>query len=552
MPNQTFLENLLFPLSPQEFFLTSWGKRACVFGSRLFDTEFITSSGLVAGLADQNRTYPAVRLSGQQGDADPLIYTESTGRTWNPIIRPDRVQLLLDKGYTLRLTDVTPNNPSVKELKANAQEAFGCQAETNAYVNGVRSEGTAAHYDSHHVFAIQLEGEKRWALGDVVFENPTGSIHPYPNNVPTASQTLSTRRGQVLYIPPGLWHQALPGKNSLHLALSVRPPSWADHLVDVVRKSCENVSLLRAPLAMTFSEGLCRYEEPSPRAVAKVLEIVVDNHQRRYARESATSRVPQKYQFPPTSISDHAPIFEHERLMEACIFVWNQFDDAVSLYVRGSWAHARDDQQYMPWDLDLIIFLTRPLKNEDSLEVVRLRFAQQFSELPSLDLTVCTVEEIQNLPSNVLKRHLLKTEGWLAIGQPLLDNIDACHLHDFDAIWRRSLDIALKKLEEIQPLMDEARLRPVLPIELRRAAKSVLRLVGAAQFLSTETLVRDPKTCLSMVDHKEHDIRFSAETLFQAVQGSPESLPHLRQSAEIVIRFARNLVDGRKEIGASQ
>ena len=277
----TFLDTLLAPILPSDFFLEIWGKRACVLSSLPLEAELITSLDLSATLTERPSMYPAVRLSGQQGDADPLIYTESTGRTWNPVIKPDRVQMLLNKGYTLRLTDITPNNPHAKKLKAEAEEAFGCQAEINAYINGSSSEGTGAHYDSHHVFAIQLEGEKQWAIGDFVFENPTGQIHPYPKSTPSIKQLISTRSGQILYLPPGLWHEARPGKCSLHLALSIRQPNWADHLADVVRISCEQVAVLRAPLTMVYENGACNYEQPSPNSVAKALDIAVDNHRRR-------------------------------------------------------------------------------------------------------------------------------------------------------------------------------------------------------------------------------------------------------------------------------
>ncbi len=81
------------------------------------------------------------------------------------------------------------------------------------------------HYDDFDVIILQLQGSKLWSLmGDnSSIGNPPkfGPELDVPENV--AAQ-IAMKEGNLLYMPPGLWHCAKCGsEGSLHAAIGIRP-----------------------------------------------------------------------------------------------------------------------------------------------------------------------------------------------------------------------------------------------------------------------------------------------------------------------------------------
>jgi len=107
----------------------------------------------------------------------------------------------------------------------------------NTFVNAyaaIGGEGTfQKHYDRHDVFAIQLIGKKRWKLYKPSFEKPlpqhkSKPLLPGSPNEPILDVILE--EGDLLYIPRGMWHEAIPLDNqeSFHLAIGTYPLKMVD------------------------------------------------------------------------------------------------------------------------------------------------------------------------------------------------------------------------------------------------------------------------------------------------------------------------------------
>jgi ribosomal protein L16 Arg81 hydroxylase len=97
------------------------------------------------------------------------------------------------------------------------------------------------HLDNPHVFALQIEGTKRWRLGrrQVVAapflteaEGPRAEATlallrqlgmPIEPPSDDDSDEITLVAGDVLYMPPGVWHRASAVGGSCHISLLVRP-----------------------------------------------------------------------------------------------------------------------------------------------------------------------------------------------------------------------------------------------------------------------------------------------------------------------------------------
>ncbi|MDP5215257.1 cupin-like domain-containing protein [Pseudoalteromonas tunicata] len=110
----------------------------------------------------------------------------------------------------------------------------------NAYA-AIGGQGTFdKHFDTHDVFAIQLIGKKRWKLYNPSFEKPL----PIHKSKPLLSQSpqepvldIILNEGDMLYIPRGMWHEAIPIENqeTLHLAIGTYPLKVSDFCEWVIK-----------------------------------------------------------------------------------------------------------------------------------------------------------------------------------------------------------------------------------------------------------------------------------------------------------------------------
>lgn len=139
--------------------------------------------------------------------------------------------------------------------------------------------GFVEHHDNHDVFAMQLHGVKRWFVGPPIVGSPSHRYH-YVDTHCTPQDELTmyeTRAGDMLYIPLGWRHYALPGmstsdddvtgagagagagtgagsegNNSVHLTMGVQMPRWLDALESVPHMMGAWEAWLRDPLPATI------------------------------------------------------------------------------------------------------------------------------------------------------------------------------------------------------------------------------------------------------------------------------------------------------------
>lgn len=157
------------------------------------------------------------------------------GRQGEQGLRPDRgkVTALLQKGATFVLDFLEGIDPQVSEVSRALERLTGANTSCNAYCSWKSVRGYASHFDCMDVFALQIEGEKTWNLYEGRFPEATFVPGSRPSDFTTEQhdkmkgklvQQVTTRPGDLLYLPRGLYHDALATDTaSLHLSFGSTP-----------------------------------------------------------------------------------------------------------------------------------------------------------------------------------------------------------------------------------------------------------------------------------------------------------------------------------------
>lgn len=167
---------------------------------------------------------------------DPREYCRpGIARTGEQNLRPDRqkVTQLLQKGATFVLDYLEGLDPDIAAAARCLERLFGTSTSCNMYCSWQRVPGYASHFDTMDVVAIQIEGEKLWNIYEGRFPQATFSPGIRPSDF-TAEQTnrmkgriaqqITMRKGDILYLPRGVYHDALAtDAASLHLSFGASP-----------------------------------------------------------------------------------------------------------------------------------------------------------------------------------------------------------------------------------------------------------------------------------------------------------------------------------------
>ncbi len=150
-----------------------------------------------------------------------------------PVVQPSpaKIQTLLAMGASLIAGDVQELTPELRTLSHGLAREFAAGVGANVYCSFGGVQAFDTHFDLHHVFAVQLEGEKTWRL----YENRADAPVSYPLEEaeirPWFAQTrgrlmteVRMQPGDVLYLPRGWYHDAMTTEGaSLHVTFSVTP-----------------------------------------------------------------------------------------------------------------------------------------------------------------------------------------------------------------------------------------------------------------------------------------------------------------------------------------
>ncbi|HXT58693.1 MAG TPA: cupin domain-containing protein [Pirellulales bacterium] len=227
------LERLLSPVESAAFFRDSWEKRPLAVHRR--QTDYYAD---LLSMRDVDEIVAFTRPK----FAEPEGFSSSTYIRGLPADSPAaanaaslgtaQVRQAFDQGKSIVIMAMQQRRGAVAALCRGLETTFGCPVHANMYLTPQGSQGFAAHFDSHEVFVLQLEGGKHWRLFDAAEElplaNSTGELRRRPAGVP---RDVRLEAGDLLYIPRGHVHEAFAAERaSLHLTVGVNVYRWVELL----------------------------------------------------------------------------------------------------------------------------------------------------------------------------------------------------------------------------------------------------------------------------------------------------------------------------------
>lgn len=229
------LGEILQPCPLEEFLGSSWGLTyKYVQGWPGKFSHLLPWERLNEILQQHRLDFPRLRLTRDGQSLAPGAYLRHvTGRRKVTVPRLQHAKLTqqLSAGATLVLDAVEELYEPLTELAENLELFFHERIQINAYAGWRTSQGFDLHWDDHDVFILQVTGRKRWSVYGMTRPYPlTGdSKKNKPDGVPLWEKTLQD--GDLLYIPRGFWHVALPlDEPTLHLTVGVHNRTGLDLL----------------------------------------------------------------------------------------------------------------------------------------------------------------------------------------------------------------------------------------------------------------------------------------------------------------------------------
>ncbi|HZV07150.1 MAG TPA: cupin domain-containing protein [Gemmataceae bacterium] len=113
---------------------------------------------------------------------------------------------------------------------------FYCPVHANLYLTPAGAQGFDAHFDTHEVLVLQLEGHKHWRLYGPTRTLPmAGERFSVPREQLGPVREIHLEPGDLLYIPRGHVHEAFTSEAaSMHLTVGINVFRWADLLHEAI------------------------------------------------------------------------------------------------------------------------------------------------------------------------------------------------------------------------------------------------------------------------------------------------------------------------------
>lgn len=232
------LAELLAPTPVQEFLDAAWCKEfRHIPGERGKFTGLLPWAQLNRILRQHRLEPPRLRLALDGKILPPELYLRYTGSRRGkespvPRLLPTQLTEQLYRGAALILDAVDELHDPLSRLSESLERSFHVNVQMNMYAGWKTSHGFDLHWDDHEVLILQLTGRKHWKV-----YRPT-RLHPFkkdlavsapPDAPPVWDAVLED--GDLLYIPRGWWHVAIPlDEPTLHLTIGVPNPTGADLL----------------------------------------------------------------------------------------------------------------------------------------------------------------------------------------------------------------------------------------------------------------------------------------------------------------------------------
>ena len=160
------------------------------------------------------------------------------GRDGGQVLRPDpdKVKEFLRRGATLVANDIDHLTPGLTAFADAMERALGGKVQGNLYLSSRRRQGFGAHFDTHDVYAVHVEGTKTWHVYEGRAKDPIA--HPlfktlgrehHEQAKGAKLMDVHMEPGDLLYLPRGQYHDALADEGgTVHIAFGITYPIGFD------------------------------------------------------------------------------------------------------------------------------------------------------------------------------------------------------------------------------------------------------------------------------------------------------------------------------------
>lgn len=241
----TLLDTVLAPVTVETFLAEHWERaplhvrrEAPGYFADLYDVADVEES-LVTGARELER-FALVRAGAAQAALEeyvvtsPAIRWRSTGKPATAHVDARKVAGLLERGYTLVITDAALLSPRLQRSCNRLQRELGAFVGANVYFTPAGAQGLDLHHDTHDTLTVQIEGTKTWRVYEPLVELP---LESQPLHRETAVPALNLLRevtltaGETLYLPRGYAHEAIATSGrALHVTFALAPLRAVDLL----------------------------------------------------------------------------------------------------------------------------------------------------------------------------------------------------------------------------------------------------------------------------------------------------------------------------------
>lgn len=191
-----------------------------------------------------NEVLTHIRVSGKRvrlvkdGKDLPLqSYLVAPGHEDGSILKSRECVRHLGEGATLVVNKVDELFDEVRRLAESCEDYVRQHVGVNLYAAWRTTRGFDQHWDRHDTLILQVEGVKHWTIWAPTRQHPLDNDveqAPRPDVAPVWDGLLEP--GDVLYMPRGWWHVALPlNQPSMHLTAGFYHPTGVDLLTSMIK-----------------------------------------------------------------------------------------------------------------------------------------------------------------------------------------------------------------------------------------------------------------------------------------------------------------------------
>ncbi|MBR0646782.1 cupin domain-containing protein [Plastoroseomonas hellenica] len=234
----------------------------------------LSTAALDAFLRTDTARAPRVTMADNGREGSAAVPQEEYLMPDGPRIDLPRLLTRFDAGATLVVSQMQDVHAPLADFCRGLEKAFLHGVQANAYLTPPGAQGFRAHFDTHDVLVLQVEGRKAWRVWDhIPLPRPTRAT-PWENRygVEGEPHRFEMAPGDALYIPRGVPHDAAAQEGpSLHLTIGFLEPSFANLLADVVDALERELPALRESVPtwrLAEPDGAARLAERLAPAIA--------------------------------------------------------------------------------------------------------------------------------------------------------------------------------------------------------------------------------------------------------------------------------------------